>query len=160
MGRLLTRTPLEEELPPPAAGGGGAPPLEPRRLLTAFCLTPLLAGFYPAIFLAEPTLMPLGLIVAYISTVAFGVPLVLLFGRRLWRSWWQYCIGGAVCAVPALLVYAFARTPDHVQAFGLMPALAVLAWGASSGFVFWMLGVAGDSPVSIATLLDPNRPRK
>jgi len=161
MGSLLSRTSLDTQLPASPGGSDGTAQLpEPRRLLTAFCLTPLLAGFYPAIFLAEPALMPLGLIVAYVSTIAFGVPLVLLFGRQLWRSWWQYCLGGAVCSLPAVLAYAFAHLPEHVEPFGLVPALAVLGWGASSGLIFWMLGVAGDSPVSIATLLDPHRPGK
>jgi hypothetical protein len=31
----------------------------------------------------------------------------------------------------------------------------VLVWGASSGIVFWMIGIAGDSAVSLRTLFDP-----
>jgi hypothetical protein len=48
---------------PPAA----RKPLERKRLVTAFMLTPLLAGFYPAIFMAEPSVMPIGLALSYVS---------------------------------------------------------------------------------------------
>src|SRR3954453_8100506 len=68
---------LPQVAPPPEALR-----LDRRRLLTAFALTPLLAGFYPAIFLAEPSIMPLGLLLAYASTVLFGIPLVVYFDRR------------------------------------------------------------------------------
>ncbi len=59
-----------------------------------------------------------------------------------------------------MLLYAFAPTPEHLESFGLVPVLKVLGWGASSGVLFWMLGIAGDSAVSITTLLDPVRSRK
>jgi hypothetical protein len=84
--------------PAQAPAAGARVPLDRRRLLTAFALTPLLAGFYPAIFLAEPAIMPLGLLVAYISTVLLGIPLVLYFDRRRYREWWMYVAGGAACA--------------------------------------------------------------
>jgi hypothetical protein len=129
--------------------------LDRRRLFTAFCLTPLLAGFYPAIFLAEPSLMLVGLVLAYASTVLFGIPLVAYFDRRGFRDWYMYVVGGAACSVPTVLLYAFAPLPDHLQPFGVVPVLGVLLWGASSGIVFWMIGIAGDSAVSLRSLFDP-----
>jgi hypothetical protein len=135
-------------------------PLERRRLLTAFALTPLLAGFYPAIFLAEPALMPVGLIVAYISTVLFGIPLVIYFDRRRIRNWWMYIIGGTACALPTVLLYWLAPLPVYLVPFGLTPVLGLLLWGGSSGIVFWMIGVAGDSAVSLRTLFDPVSSKK
>jgi hypothetical protein len=128
--------------------------LEPRRLLTAFALTPLLSGFYPAIFLAEPMTMPIGLVVAYASALLFGLPLLLMFDRRQWRTWWHFTIGGAICAVPAMMVYGIVGTPEHLPRFGPLAASAVLGWGASSGMVFWLLGIAGDTPVSWRSLFD------
>jgi hypothetical protein len=133
--------------------------LDRKRLFTAFVLTPLLAGFYPAIFLAEPSIMPIGLVLAYVSAFLFGVPLVLWFSRRGVRDWKLYTLGGSACALPTVLLYGFAPTPEHLQPFGVVPVLAVLLWGASSGVVFWMLGVAGDSPVSLRTLFDPLPPK-
>src|SRR4030081_3862416 len=67
---------LPQTAPPPEAM-----PLDRGRLLTAFALTPLLSGFYPAIFLAEPSILPLGLALAYASTLLFGIPMVIYFDR-------------------------------------------------------------------------------
>jgi hypothetical protein len=142
--------PAEQTAPSPATGS-----LDRRRLFTAFCLTPLLAGFYPAIFLAEPSLMPIGLVLAYASTVLFGIPLVAYFDHRGVREWYMYVVGGSACSIPTVLLYAFAPLPDHLQPFGAIPAVGVLVWGASSGIVFWMIGVAGDSAVSLRSLFDP-----
>jgi len=143
--------PVEQPVPPPATG-----PLDRRRLFTAFCLTPLLAGFYPAIFLAEPSLMLVGLVLAYVSTAVFGIPLVAYFDHRGVRDWYMYILGGAACSLPTVVLYAFAAPlPDHLQPFGVVPVLGVLVWGASSGIVFWMIGIAGDSAVSLRTLFDP-----
>ena len=135
-------------------------PLERKRLFTAFLLTPMLAGFYPAMFLGEPRILPIGLALAYVSAAVFGIPLIILFDRRRVRDWWLFTIGGAVCALPTVILYAFAPTPDHLDPFGWVPMLQVLLWGASSGLLFWMVGVAGETPVNMTTLFDPLRPHK
>jgi|SRR5581483_156226 len=150
------------DLEPNAAHGSStvAPPLDRRRLFTAFALTPLLAGFYPAIFLAEPAVMPLGLVVAYVSTIILGIPLVFYFDRRRIREWWMYVAGGAACSLPSVLLYALAPLPSYLVPFGLYPVLGLLLWGGSAGIVFWMIGIAGDSAVSLRTLFDPVSSRK
>jgi hypothetical protein len=135
-------------------------PLDRKRLFTAFALTPLLAGFYPAIFLGEPSIMLIGLLLAYASTVLFGIPLVMYFDRRSVREWWMYIAGGTACSLPTVLLYALAPLPDHLQPFGPVPVLALLFWGGSSGIVFWMIGIAGDSPVNLRTLFDPVSSKK
>src|SRR5262249_27072807 len=135
-------------------------PLERRRLVTAFALTPLLAGFYPAIFLAEPAVMPLGLLLSYASTVIFGIPLVLYFDRPGGRHWWMYVAGGGACALPTVVLYAVAPLPTYLLPFGVLPVLGLLLWGASSGVVFWMIGIAGDSAVSLRSLFDPVSSKK
>jgi len=135
-------------------------PLDRKRLLTAFALTPLLAGFYPAIFLAEPAIMPIGLALAYASTLLFGVPLVIYFDRHGVREWWMYITGGAACSLPCVLLYAFGPLPAGLQPFGPIPVLGLLFWGGSSGIIFWMIGIAGDSAVSLKTLFDPISSRK
>jgi hypothetical protein len=146
--------------PTPAAIQDTRPPLDRKRLLTAFALTPLLAGFYPAIFLAEPAIMPLGLGLAYASTLLFGVPLVLYFDSRDVREWWMYIAGGTACSLPTIALYAFAPLPEHLAPFGAVPVMGLLFWGGSSGIVFWMIGVAGDSPVSLKSLFNPLPPRR
>jgi hypothetical protein len=126
----------------------------------AFALTPLLSGFYPAIFLAAPEMMPMSLVLAYASTVLFGLPLVVYFNRRSVREWWMYVAGGMACAVPTVILYALAPLPSYLLPFGLVPVLGLLFWGASSGIVFWMIGIAGDSAVSLRTLFDPISSRR
>jgi hypothetical protein len=145
---------------PPTEIGPASARLERRRLVTAFVLTPLLAGFYPAILLAEPAMMPIGLLLAYASTVVFGLPLVFHFAHRGVREWWMYVVGGAACAVPTAILYAVAPLPNYLQPFGVIPVLSLLLWGASAGLVFWMIGIAGDSPVSLQTLFDPISSKK
>ena len=136
------------------------PPLERHRLVMAFALTPLLSGFYPAIFLAAPEMMPMSLVLAYASTVLFGLPLVVYFNRRSVREWWMYVAGGMACAVPTAILYALAPLPSYLLPFGVVPVLGLLFWGASSGIVFWMIGIAGDSAVSLRTLFDPVSSRR
>ena len=145
---------------PQTAPPVGVEPLDWKRLFTAFCLTPLLAGFYPAIFMAEPSLMPIGLVLAYASTVVFGIPLVAYFDRRGVRQWYLYIAGGTACSVPTVFLYALAPLPEHLQPFGAMPVLSVLLWGGTSGIVFWMIGIAGDSAVSLRSLFDPVSSKK
>src|SRR5579872_4186985 len=89
-------------------------PFEPGRLLTGFAFTPMLSGFYPAIFLGEPSLMPLGLLVGYATAALMGLPMVVLFDRHHWRSWWQFAVGGAICALP-VMAYVATLAPDHFR---------------------------------------------
>jgi hypothetical protein len=149
MTRIASTAAAPNPCMPPAAG------LDRKRLLTAFILTPLLAGFYPAVFLAEPSVLPIGMVLSYASTLLFGIPLVMFFDRQSVREWWMYVVGGALCALPTVLLYAFVTPPEHLLPFGPIPVLGLLFWGATSGIVFWMIGVAGDSPVNFRTLFDP-----
>ena len=104
--------------------------------------------------------MPLGLLLSYASTVLFGIPLVIYFDRRQVREWWMYIAGGTACSLPTVLLYALAPLPEHLQPFGPIPVLGLLFWGGSSGIVFWMIGIAGDSAVSLRTLFDPVSSKK
>ncbi len=104
--------------------------------------------------------MPLGLLVAYVSALLLGIPLVFYFDRRRHREWWIYTAGGATCALPSIVLYALAPLPAYLVPFGLIPVIDLLLWGGSSGLVFWMIGVAGESPVSLKTLFDPVSSRK
>jgi hypothetical protein len=104
--------------------------------------------------------MPIGLALAYASTALLGIPLVLYFDRRGVREWWMYIAGGTACSLPTILLYGLAPLPDHLQPFGPMPVLALLFWGGSSGIIFWMIGIAGDTHVSLRSLFDPVASRK
>ena len=116
---------------------------------------PLLAAFYPALMLAEPIVMPISIVLSYGSAFLFGIPLMLICHRRGVRQWWLYLLGGIACSLPTIVLYALAPLPDYLMPFGLMPALAVLFWGASSGGVFWMIGVATVSPLRRLSSISP-----
>ncbi|QBB71296.1 hypothetical protein ELE36_13550 [Pseudolysobacter antarcticus] len=134
------------------------PPL--RRILFALLFTPLLPPFYATLFFAEPWSLPIGLLLTYPSAWLLGLPIVLLL-RRLHRlDGWSLALAGAVCSVPALLLYWWIDTPPHLQAFSAVNALELLGWGAFSGLCFWLLGIVGDSSVSLRTLLDIGPPQK
>jgi hypothetical protein len=126
-----------------------------KRLVTGFALTPMLAGFYPAIALTEPSLMPIGLGVAYLSAVLFGIPLVLYFDRRGVHHWGMYVIGGTICSLPAVLLDSMLTLPEPLPPFGPIPILGLLLCGASSGFVFWMIGIAGSTSFDLRSMFDP-----
>jgi hypothetical protein len=104
--------------------------------------------------------MPIGLALAYASTLLFGIPLVMFFDRQGVREWWMYIVGGVLCALPTILLYAFVPPPEHFLPFGPIPALGLLFWGGASGIVFWMIGIAGDSPVSLRSLFDPTERKR
>jgi hypothetical protein len=99
--------------------------------------------------------MPIGLGISYVSAVLFGIPLVLYFNRRGQRRWGMYIIGGAVCSLPTVLLYSMVSPPDHLLPFGPIPVLGLLLWGASSGIVFWMIGIAGSTSFDLRSVFDP-----
>ena len=53
--------------------------------------------------------MLVGLVLAYVSTAVFGIPLVAYFDHRGVREWYMYILGGTACSLPTVLLYAFAH---------------------------------------------------
>ena len=51
--------------------------------------------------------------------------------------------------------YLTLSLPGHLPPFGLVPVPGLIAWGASSGFAFWMIGVAGNSSFDLRSMFDP-----
>jgi hypothetical protein len=131
-----------------------------RRLLLAFAITPFLPGFYGALLFGQPWALPIGVATAYPSAIVFGVPLLIFLRSRQCIQWWAFVLAGMVCAVPALVVYAYLGDVPHLQPFDVVNALALLAWGAFSGACFWLLGIAGDSPLRLRDLFDVGPPAK
>jgi hypothetical protein len=127
------------------------------RLCLAFVLTPLLPPFYGALFFAQPWALPIGLIVTYPSALVFGLPSFLLWVRRF-RQWWVFAVWGAACSLPALITYAVRQDVLHLESFSLTNGAIVLGWGAFAGLCFWLLGIAGDSPLRWRDVLDMGPP--
>ena len=128
------------------------------RIFLAFSLSPLLPPFYGALFFAQPWAMPIGLMISYPSAILFGVPSFLWLRRYLNRRWWAFAMWGALCSTPALVVYSILKDVPHLESFTLLNGLALLSWGAFSGICFWLLGIAGDSPLRWRDILDMGPP--
>lgn len=131
-----------------------ATPAAPQRsrVVLGFALTPMLPAFYSALFFAQPWNFPIGVSLSYPAALLIGLPLFLLLRRRGWLGWWQLALCGVACAVPAMAAYAWVGTPPHLEPFDLVNALYLGLWGAFSGIAFWLLTVAGKSPVNLYVL--------
>ena len=128
------------------------PALQTSRILLGFILAPFLPTFYAALFFAQPWAFPIGLCLSYPAALLFGVPLFLGFRRMGWLAWWQMSLGGLLCTVPLLLLYWQMGAPPHLGGFDLFNALVLEGWGAFAGFSFWLMAIAGTTPISLQVL--------
>ena len=125
----------------------------PRRIVCALLFIPLLAPFYAAILFGRPWALPLGLMLSYPSALFVGAPVVWLLLHMRWTGYWHCIAAGILCSVPAVIAYACCATPAEIEAFSIANAASLLGWGAFSGLCFWLLALAGDSPVTLRTIL-------
>ena len=114
------------------------------RLVLGLLLTPLI--------LQLPYLVPpygtftfwwfgLELIIGYTTMLLFGAPLIWLFVRKGWVSWWQSVLGGMLAASLFLLLWFGTSTWEHFLLNGLR--LTVHAWvlAAAGGLAFWLIAL-------------------
>lgn len=122
------------------------------RVVLAFVLAPLLPAFYAAMFFAQPWAFPIGVALSYPAALLFGVPLYLACRRCGWLAWWHLGLCGLLCALPLLLLYWRVGAPPHLEPFDPLNGLVLVAWGFFTGCCFWLLAVAGKSPMSLRVL--------
>jgi hypothetical protein len=134
--------------PPPSA----FPAATTQRALLGFALSPMLPAFYATLFFAQPWAFPYGILLAYPSALLIGLPLYLVLRRHQRLGWWQLCLVGMVCAAPSVIAYRHIGTPPHLEPFEWLSALYLEAWGGFAGLGFWLLSVAGSSPVTVRVL--------
>ena len=140
---------MPEQIPATTAESSQTFQPSARRVLLGFALAPLLPGFYATMFFAQPWAFPIGLAMSYPSALLFGLPLYLM-GRRHGRThWWACVIGGLISAAPAMVLYRIIGTPPHLEAFDLLNGLGVLLWGGFTGICFWLLALAGRTPLDL-----------
>ena len=132
--------------------------LQRGRILLAFAVTPFLPGFYGALLFGQPWAFPVGLAVAYPIVLLIGAPLLWLMRRANRLQWWAFVTAGIACTLPVVVGYAWMDDVPHLESFSALNALIVLAWGAFSGACFWLIGVAGDSPLRIRDIFDAGPP--
>jgi hypothetical protein len=138
-------SPLVTEIP--------AYPASPlQRVVLGFAVAPMLPAFYATLFFAQPWAFPYGIALAYPSALLIGLPLYLVLHRRQRLGWWQLGLTGMCCAVPAVLMYRHVGTPPHLEPFEWLNALYLEAWGGFAGLSFWLLSVAGKTPVTVRML--------
>ena len=123
------------------------------RIVLGFVLAPLLPAFYATMFFAQPWAFPIGVALSYPAALLFGLPLFFAFRRKGWLTWWHMSLCGLLCTLPLVILYWQIGTPPHLEAFGLVNALILAAWGAFAGLAFWLLSIAGTTPVRLHVLL-------
>jgi hypothetical protein len=128
--------------------------LDWRRVLLGLILTPLLPAFYVAILFAKPWALPVGLLVAYPCELVIGLPILLLLRRVGWMKWWHFGIAGVLSAIPAVVIHWRIGSTPQIEAFSPGNAALTLLWGALAGLCFWLIAVAGASPVRLRDLFD------
>jgi hypothetical protein len=128
------------------------------RVLLAFAVTPFLPGFYGALLFGQPWAFPIGLAVAYPVSLLLGAPLLLMMRRADRLQWWWFLAAGVACAAPVLIGYAWLNDVPHLESFSTINALIVVAWGAFAGACFWVIAVAGETPLRFRDLFDAGPP--
>ena len=128
------------------------------RLLIAFSVTPFLPAFYGALLFGQPWALPFGVAAAYPAALVIGLPLVTVARKFDYRQWWAFVAIGLICALPVLIVYAGLPSMPNLPPFDLANGLLVLAWGVFSGACFWLIGIAGDTPLRVRDLFDVGPP--
>lgn len=78
--------------------------------------------------------------VVLVAGTAFGLPMLLLFRKLRWLSWWHAMIGGALCAAP-LVLYYLSINPGHTEHVGLYNSVYAIGLGSLGGLVAWVVGV-------------------
>jgi hypothetical protein len=128
------------------------------RIVLAFCVTPALLAFYAALFMAQPWLLPIGLAAGYACELIVGLPAFLILHRSQRLGWWAFVLAGVVCSLPAIAGYWSIGSIPHLQKFDAAAGFAMCAWGAIGGAFFWLLGLAGDSPLKWRNFFDLGPP--
>jgi hypothetical protein len=141
-----------------ANDGSSVVQLNVRRVAVAMLLTPILPGFYAALFFAEPWALPVGLVASYPSEILFGLPILFVMSRKKWLLWWNFVLAGMLAALPAVLLYAWLGEIPHLEGFSVANALCALGLGGFSGLAFWLLGVSGDTPPTLRDILNMGPP--
>ena len=82
-----------------------------------------------------------GYIFSILSAVMFGLPLSAIFRRLDLKRWWQYGIGGLLCAIPFWLLWFFPFDTEHWKQYRLINSIYFFSVGLTSGIIYWLLVV-------------------
>ncbi|MGO4549586.1 hypothetical protein AB4059_00560 [Lysobacter sp. 2RAF19] len=77
---------------------------------------------------------------SYAAMFLFGVPLLWLFVRKRWTSWWQCIVAALAAATLFLLLWFFVLTNwEHFLLNGLRVSLYAWAVAVVAGGLFWLI---------------------
>ena len=100
----------------------------------------------------------IGSVVAIVSAFLIGWPLSLLFRRLGLMGWWQYCIGGAVCAFPFWFAWFYPFNTGHWYAYRASNSTYFYSVGAIAGFIYWWYVVRPINKYGLGTALQRPKP--
>ena len=78
-----------------------------------------------------------GSLFAIFSALIFGWPLSLIFRRFGFIQWWQFCIGGVICAFPLWAAWFYPFDGGHWEAYRITNSLYFYGIGSLGGFLYW-----------------------
>jgi hypothetical protein len=80
-----------------------------------------------------------GVPVSYASAALFGIPIYLSFRRRGWLKLWQVALGGAICAIPFVVVWFWGNLAGVAYPSGIFVLMAALVSGSLIALAFaWL----------------------
>jgi hypothetical protein len=94
-----------------------------------------------------------GSIFAVISALLFGWPLSLIYRRFRFVKWWQFSIGGAICAFPFWVAWFYPFNSTHWEMHRVGSSAYFYGVGIISGYFYWHFVVRA-KPTNISVKSD------
>jgi hypothetical protein len=128
-------------------------------------LTPVMGLLHGSIEAAGPFAFA-SVVYGYPAMVLCGLPLYFLFKKKLWFSWWQFTLIGALvgaCVPLSLIALMTSKSVTEFASFEVIVATLTTAGvgaclGTASGFVFWAIGIRSPNTLLNRTRADDARP--
>lgn len=113
------------------------------RVILAAILAPILVTIVALALGVDGDVASIVLLVAYVGTLAVGIPVFLLFRWLRWLSFWQAPLGGLLAGAMASIFYALGLD-DQSLLQSLQSASSIIAWSVVAAMLFWLLAVPGN----------------
>jgi hypothetical protein len=115
---------------------------EEKQALLGFALAPLIPTgiiaassgglFWLVLIIAVPA--------AYLGALLIGVPIYIALRKLQWMSWYFFVVGGALAALPFLIIYLTPVTAA-AEINGARKSVFFFGIGAAGGVAFWFISI-------------------
>ena len=78
-----------------------------------------------------------GSVFGILSAAIFGWPLSFVFRSFSLTSWWQFCLGGLLCALPFWIAWFYPFNTGHWEAYRVSNSLYFFGVGMLAGVIYW-----------------------